>query len=718
MPVGINFFLGLFIYCFVATAAFTQESPARAKIGLALSGGGAKGFAHIGVLQVLEEIGMPVDYIAGTSMGSIIGGLYAIGYDADTLATLVKRENWAALFNDAVTRRDLPMKEKPWDGRYIGSFPIRKRNVQLPTGLIAGQRIMRLLTRLTWGVHSVTDFKKFPIPFVCVATDIETGEAVTLDHGYLPEAMRASMAVPTIFTPVTLNGRLLVDGLLVRNFPVEEVKRLGANIVIGVDVGAPLSSGEKLNSIFSIIDQAMSFRGAETNIRQQQLCDILIKPDITGLSAVSFDRVDTLLHRGEMAARRALPQLRALLDSLGFATQRQPRPAPPQPDSIHVQEITISGLHDVSQRLVLAELGIRPPAWLKAEHLEKAIGRVYRSHFFERVTYRFEPYPQGVKLFVEVIEKSADLFRLGLRYDTSTKAALLLNTTFRNRAEHGSSLSFDLKLGEQFEFDAQYFIHTGVLPHVGLRMRANYARTSLDIFDEGQAIARYRQRTSFIEGTLGSFFSNVAVIGIGLKGESASFSPEVALPSFPTLRERFASLFGLIWLDTQDRAVFPSRGHLLLLKSEAVSGKLGGKPQFWHHTGDWRGFFAVHNRLTWLMRVQLGHASKADLPLHYNFFLGGPDSFVGYKTQELANRNVQALQLGMQYEIMPHRYLILRWNAGNTFNRWQLRLDKRRFVTGAGLTLGFPTVIGPIELTAMSSSQHNFLTHLTIGYKF
>ncbi|MDL1876638.1 patatin, partial [Cytophagia bacterium CHB2] len=154
MPVGIHFFLGLFIYCFVATAAFTQESPARVKIGLALSGGGAKGFAHIGVLQVLEEIGMPVDYIAGTSMGSIIGGLYAIGYDADTLATLVKRENWAALFNDAVTRRDLPMKEKPWDGRYIGSFPIRKRNVQLPTGLIAGQRIMRLLTRLTWGVHS------------------------------------------------------------------------------------------------------------------------------------------------------------------------------------------------------------------------------------------------------------------------------------------------------------------------------------------------------------------------------------------------------------------------------------------------------------------------------------------------------------------------------------------------------------------------------------
>lgn len=718
MHVGSKIILGLLVYGLAITAAFTQEQPARAKIGLALSGGGAKGFAHIGVLHVLEEIGLPIDYIAGTSMGSIIGGLYAIGYGADTLSALVQGEDWAALFDDAVTRRDLPMKEKPWDSRYIGSFPIRERNVQLPTGLIAGQRIMRLLTRLTWGVHSITDFRQFPIPFACVATDIETGEAVTLDHGYLPEAMRASMAVPTIFTPVMLNGRLLVDGLLVRNFPVEDVKRLGADIVIGVDVGAPLSSGERLNSIFSIIDQAISFRGAETNVRQQQLCDILIKPDLTGLSAVSFDRVDTLLHRGEMAARRALPQLRALLDSLDLSTQRPPRHTPPQPDSIYVQEITISGLHDVSQRLVSAELGIRPPVWLKAEQLEKAIGRVYRSHFFERVMYRFEPHPQGVKLFVEVIEKSADYFRLGLRYDTSTKAALLLNTTFRNRAEHGSSLSFDLKLGEQFEFDAQYFIHTGILPHVGVRMRANYARTSLDIFDDRQAIARYRQHTSFIEGTLGSFFSSVAVIGIGLKGESAGFSPEVALPSFPKLRERFASLFGLIWVDTQDRAVFPSRGHLLLLKSEAVFEKFRSKPWFWHHTCDWRGFFAVLPRLTWLMRVQLGSASKSDLPLHYNFFLGGPDSFVGYKAQELANKNVQALQLGVQYEIMPHRYLILRWNAGNTLNRWQLQFDKRRFATGTGLTLGAPSVIGPIELTMMSSSRHNFLTHLTIGYKF
>jgi NTE family protein len=707
------------LFSFSASAVLAQEIRSRLKVGLALSGGGAKGFAHIGVLKVLEEIDMPVDCIAGTSIGSVIGGLYAIGYNPDSLAALARQEDWPSIFNDAATRRDLPMEEKLWDARYIASFPIRQGNVQLPIGLIAGQKISAMLSRLTWPVHHVSDFKELPIPFACVATDLETGEAITLDHGFLPQALRASIAIPTVFTPVKLNDRLLVDGGVVRNLPAEDVRRLGADIVIGVDVGAPLSPAEKLTTFFSIIDQSMSFRGAEINAKQRRLCDILITPDMEGLTVASFDRADTLIARGEMAARRMLPQLRALVDSL--------KPFPPQPyeyaiprvDSIYIRELAIIGLRDVSRRLVLAELDLIPPCWVAAAELEKAVARVHGSQFFERVTYRLEPVGAATKMIVEVIEKAAaDIFRFGLRYDSNAKAALLLNTTFRNRAEHGSVLIFDLKLGEQLQFDSQYFIHLGMRPRLGLRGRANYSRTSLEIYEQRRRIASFRLRSTFLEAFFGSIFSHTAVSGLGLKGELDHFSPEIAPRFFAATDKKFASLFGLLWIDTLDRAVFPSRGHSVFLKSEAGYKKIGGDVQFIHHYLDWRGFFSVHPRLSLLSRLQLGTAHKTGLPLHYQFFLGGVDSFVGLRPQELAGKNLQALQLGLQYEILPHRFVIWRWNIGNTFDKWQVRFDRQRFVTGTGLTVGAPTLIGPIELTVMGGSRHRLLGHLNIGYKF
>jgi NTE family protein len=706
-------------FLFLATSGLmAQATLPRPKVGLVLSGGGAKGFAHIGVLKVLEEINMPVDCLAGASMGSIIGGLCAIGYKSDSLAALALREDWLQLFNDAATRRDLPMEEKLWDGRYIANFPIRKRNVQLPAGLIAGQKISALLSRLTWPVHHVSDFKELPIPFVCVATDLETGEAVTLDQGFLPEALRASVAIPTVFTPVKWNGRLLADGGLVRNFPVEDVRRLGADIVIGVDVGAPLSPAEKLDSFFSIIDQAISFRGAAANVKQRQLCDILLTPDMRGLTVASFDRADTLIKRGETAARRMLPRLRALADSLNRLAPPRYEYAIPQVDSIYVREIAVNGLRDVSQRLVLAESGLILPAWVTAKELERGIAQIYSSQFFERVTYRLEPSPRGTKLVIEVIEKTTDIFRFSLRYDSSSKAALLLNTTFRNRAEHGSVLLFDLKLGDQLLFDTQYFIHLGLRPRLGFRGRGNYSRTSIEIYQQRERIASLRLRAAFLEAFFGSIFSNAVVSGVGIKGELDNLSPDIAPPAFQTIDQTFVSLFGLIWIDTLDRAVFPSRGHSAFYKSEVGYNKLGGEVQFVQHAFDWQGFFAVHARLSLRARLQLGSAHKAGLPLQYQFFLGGVDSFVGLRPQELAGKNLQALQIGLQYEAMPHRFLLWRWNLGNTFEKWQLRFNRRRFVTGAGLTFGAPTLIGPVELTIMSGSRHGFLANLNIGYKF
>jgi outer membrane protein assembly factor BamA len=227
-----------------------------------------------------------------------------------------------------------------------------------------------------------------------------------------------------------------------------------------------------------------------------------------------------------------------------------------------------------------------------------------------------------------------------------------------------------------------------------------------------------RLRSAFLEAFFGNVLSNVMVSGLGVRGEFDHLSPIVAPRDFTATDDKFFSFFGLIWIDTLNRAVFPSRGHSAFFKSEIGYNRLGGAAQFVQHTFDWQGFFALHARASLLARLQLGSADKAGLPLHYQFYLGGVDSFVGLRPQELAGKNVQALQVGLQYEFLPHRFLLLRWNLGNTFETWQLRINRRRFVTGAGLTFGAPTLIGPVEFTVMSGSRHDFLANLNVGYKF
>lgn len=234
------------------------QNNRRPKIGLVLSGGGAKGFAHIGVLKVLEELNMPIDYISGTSMGSIIGAFYAMGYSATDIEKLVLNQDWEELLSDKVSRKYIHVKDKVNLDRYVVSFPIKPKGIRIPAGIVQGQNIINLFEQSTIEFHNQTDFRKFPIPFVCIATDLETGDAVVLDKGNISQALRASMAIPTVFTPVEIDGKLLADGGMINNFPVEEVIKMGADIVIGVDVQTGPRDKSELNSIEDIINQAVS----------------------------------------------------------------------------------------------------------------------------------------------------------------------------------------------------------------------------------------------------------------------------------------------------------------------------------------------------------------------------------------------------------------------------------------------------------------------------
>ena len=722
------------IFLFMHSIAFAQTQETRPKIGLALSGGGAKGFAHIGVIKVLEEIGIPIDCISGTSMGSIVGGLYAIGCSYKQLEDLATKTNWDEVLKDDIDRNVLSMEQKPFDDRYVISLDLVGTRVKLPSGIIAGQRVLRILNQLTQPVQHVHSFLEFPVRFVCVATDIVTGEVVVLKEGSLSEALRASMAIPSIFTPIKIDGRMLVDGMVARNFPVQEVREiLGADIVIGVDVGQELLDEEHLDSFISIMNQTLTFQMADETARQRQMCDYLIVPKLAPYGAGDFDKAAYFIKQGELAARAIEPQLRQLKAAL------EGKAAPPStsnriifhalsaPDSLNVSSLEIQGLKRLPKNFVVERLNLKIPGRMTLTNLERAIDRVYGSQFFERVSYEFQPEPRGKKLIVHVKERSNNLFRTGLRYDSKNETAIIFNTIFRNTGRIGTYLSVDLKLGNNFLLDAQYFTRTGFRRLIGVRWRGTHLQQDFDEFSGTNRIARRKLRSTFGDVFLGSIFSNTFALGIGNRLEYNAIEPIIAPVNTPTENDWLYVYYGGLIFDTIDKTTYPTSGMRFQLNVEQSTDRIISKNSFYRMYMDARFVKTIIPNVTLLSQLFLGTAS-GDVPINYHFRLGGNyvpfinggsiSSFYGYQPYEFQNLHAQYFMFATQCQVWDKKYLIISGNMGNTFDKMTFRTSLNDYFYGAAVTLGVETFLGPVEIIFSGSKRHNILTYFRAGYNF
>ena len=366
----------------------------RKKVGIVLSGGGAKGVAHIGVLKVLEEAGIPIDYIAGTSMGAIVGGLYAVGYDARTLDSLVRIQDWSFLLSDRVYRYDLPFSEKETNEKYLLSIPFGEgRKIKVPAGFISGQNIYNLFSELTIGYHDSLSFQQLPIPFACVSANMVDGKEVVMDCGKLPLAMRASMAIPGVFAPVIQDSMVLVDGGISNNFPADVVKAMGAEIVIGVDLSTGLKDMEGLNNMMGMIDQLTSFMGMPSYTRNLKLVDLYMNPGLKGYTAASFNReaIDTMIARGERVARSKWDEIMKLKEEIGLAPGENASPRIANrflaTDSLAIGEISIEGVRQKDEKWIQRQMGLREYSVISTKDLHRAIGVLYGTGAFERVSY-------------------------------------------------------------------------------------------------------------------------------------------------------------------------------------------------------------------------------------------------------------------------------------------------------------------------------------------
>ncbi|MCD4828267.1 MAG: patatin-like phospholipase family protein [Candidatus Cloacimonetes bacterium] len=711
------------------------EEETRPRVGLVLSGGGARGLAHIGVIKVIEEAGIDVDCVTGTSMGSIIGSLHAIGYSGIEIEALVREIDWDVIMYDRLPRRQISMEEKRDLARYIGSFPIDldKFSISLPSGLVAGQNFQTMMARVTLSVHHIDNFRHFPRPFLCLATDVETGEPVVLDHGNITECVRASMSIPSLFTPVELDGRLLVDGGIMRNFPVQEVRDLGADIVIGCDVSLALYKREELSSLVRIMHQCISFQGIRSILEGYEQTDILIQPEVAEYSITDFTRIDSLIALGERAAREKFPELLALADILNRNDDDSPRPLL-FIDSLYIVRIRTEGLDNVSKDLVIGKLRLNEHSWIRTDELDRAVNRLYGTQYFERVSYTLEPVQGGVVLVLHLVEKTTQDFRFGLRYNNDLKAAVLLNLTFRNLLIEGSKLSIDWKLSEFSGLTVSSFIHTGWKPGFGI---------GLDLFTEDFEVRSYNEsvlestwdyRNTGISLRLQTLFHTQWSLGLGGEISDARGESIIIPDDFPydDFKMRYMHWFWFLHVDTLDRAVFPRKG---------VKLELSGRCLFAYYTLDKQDFDPVVDQyiLRYTEIVQLldnfsmalhmyGGVSQCNdpFPSDQAFYVGGNETnlelqfpFDGLHWMELVSRNAAVVIVEGQVEVIKNVFLIGRLDAGKVAQDLKTLTEMRHFITGAGFGVGLMTPIGPMHLSqGFCNRREGSLTSVRIGYQF
>lgn len=398
---------------------------------MVLSGGGAKGFAHIGVLKVLEEAGVKVDYIGGTSMGAVIGGLYASGYNAAQIDSIFQTTNFNELINDFIPRSSKNFYERRNDELYPLILPFNKLKIGIPEALSKGMYNYNLLSRITRNVRHIRDFNQLPTPFICIATNIETGDEVLLNKGNLAQAMIASSAFPSLFSPVEIGGKILIDGGVVNNYPIEEVRKMGADIIIGVDVQDGLLDRTQLKDATKILVQITSLQSIDRMKKNIANTDVYIKPDISQYGVVSFDKGKEIIRKGEEAAFGVYEQIKKLVAS--SQVYHKPK-LNVLTDSLHIGSINYGKLTNYTKEYVSSKLRFKPDSKITYDGLLRGINNINATQNFSGISYSLDNVGDKVNLNLNLKENPTKTYlKFGLHYDNLFKSGVLVNLTRKKR---------------------------------------------------------------------------------------------------------------------------------------------------------------------------------------------------------------------------------------------------------------------------------------------
>ena len=557
-----------------ATAAALREPapPKRPKIGLVLSGGGARGLTHIGVLKVLEELRVPIDYVTATSMGAIVGGLYASGTSARDMDVLVTSLDWPSLFSDQPPRRELSIRRKHDEAFYTIPLEIgfRDFSFRLSTGALSGQNLELLLHSLTWRDDDIGSFDNLPIPFRAVSTSMVDGKPVVFDRGPLYLAMRGSMSVPGIFAPIEAEGKILGDGGLVNNLPVDLVKAMGADVVIAVNIGTPLLNREQLSSFIGIAEQSINIL-TEQNVRAQLALltprDVLIAPDLGDLSALDFTKGERFIELGEKAARAAADTLRRY--SLPTAAYAAYRDALRRPSADAEPPLTFAGVRGTeltNPEVLQAQVGLEPGTKVDLQKAQADIAVLYGRGDFDRIDYRLVD--ERGQRSIEFVASEKPWGPNFLQFGVGLQSDMQGDSSFGLRIGHkrnwldslGGQWVNEINLGTVTSFTTEFYQPLTLAQTWFASAYGNIGTAPLDFFSQGNKVAEYDVLTERAGVDLGYAFGTWGELRVGPQLIHQRAHPTVALPGFPVSVTNAWGLSLVARADTEDNAFFPHHG--------------------------------------------------------------------------------------------------------------------------------------------------------------
>ncbi|QDH71831.1 BamA/TamA family outer membrane protein [Lysobacter alkalisoli] len=704
----------------------------RPRVGLALGGGGARGIAHISVLRKIEELRIPVDCIAGTSMGALVGGLYASGMPAQDLRELVESTDWKRLFDDSLARpeRSYRRKQDDRDSLTTVGVGITRKGLRLSPGLLQGERILAMFERNTLGVSAIEDFDLLPIPYRAVATDLNTGEAVVLDHGSLAMAMRASMSLPGIFQPVEVDGRVLLDGGLVNQVPVDIVRGMGADIVIAVDVGTPLDKLDRNASLLQVVSQISGMMTTGNTRRQLQTLadrDVLIVPELgDDVATGDFEKVGEALAIGDRAADAAHADLARLGASQEvYAASRSQHGV--EATAPVVEFVRLDNETGYADEMLLDQLRIPVGQQLDADAVESRILRVYSLGTLASVTYEVvrEDGRTGVLVRARAKPQGPNYLQLGLTYSSdfegTFESTLRAGVLFSPLSPFGAEGRVILSVGSEPGLGAEYYHPLDVSNRNLLYARVGYDNPNIHVFDAaGNNFATYDVRVLGVRLQATREFGNYGALSIGTEFGKGKAKVEVGDPALEEFEFDQGALYALVNVDRLDSLFFPRHGHYLALGYTVSRDWLGSDAEY-----DKFDLDAMLARSFGRHAVQLGGryhvTTSGQLPLQDRYRLGGRTRLAGFRLNQLTGQHYTVVFVGYSYQLAE--VFGRSAQVGGTLefgNAWERRADVSLGdgILNGSVYLGFDSWLGPMQLGYGWRETGDGVIFLEIGQAF
>ncbi|AIL63008.1 patatin-like phospholipase family protein [Pseudomonas alkylphenolica] len=718
----------------VVSFPLLAAEPPRPKIGLVLSGGAARGLAHIGVLKALEEQGIKIDAIAGTSMGAVIGGLYASGYKVDELEKLALGIDWQQALSDAPPRKDVPFRRKQDDRDFLVKQKLSFRDdgsLGLPLGVIQGQNLALLLESLLAHTSDTRDFDKLPIPFRAVATDIASGEKVVFRRGHLPQVIRASMSIPAVFAPVDLDGRLLVDGGMVDNIPLDVAREMGVDVAIVVDIGSPLRDRKQLATVVDVLNQSitlMTRRNSEEQLAQLHRDDILIQPPLASFGVTDFGRAEEMIDAGYRAARALDPRLAALKRPDGSDAELNVARSPSQRTPV-ITAIRIENDSKVSDDVI--RFYIRQPIGepLELGRLQTDMGTLYGLDYFDRVQYRVVHKGSENTLVINARGRrgGTDYLRLGLNLsdDLRGDSAFNIGASYRVNGinELGGEWLTRAQIGDQQELYSEFYQPLDAGSRYFVAPYLDLGSQNIESTLDDDPIAEYRLERYGFGLNLGRQIGNSGEVRFGVGqawGNAEVRIGDQDLPHF-SFNEGFYEL--KYSFDTLDNVYFPHSGEDISLTLRQFEPDLGSDQRYrqWNFKLD-KALSSGAN--TWVLGTQYGRTLDDAEVVTSSFVLGGARQLSGFRQDSVSGQNMSLMRMVYYRRLTPRAYLPLDFPlyVGGSLERGRAWNNDNEFDSGyinaASVFVGFETPLGPLNFSYGANSENQKALYLNLGHTF